>query len=141
MSSRNARWRARYEAGESIAEIAGESVTRWVVRAGIQAAGGRLRTRAEALALHNKRMGLQRKRLLAADDEAELSPRAVNPFGFSRRRRGRIVFEAGEQERLIEEALAAGRVTAAPAAFAVASQQSRNVKRPWISPERKARGP
>lgn len=119
--ARNERWRARYEDGESIGDIMGPFGNRAKVRKGIIAAGGIIRTREEAVSLLFKRQAMQARRLAAVDGDVETPPRSSGA-GRARKRRGKIEFDPGEQRRLIDEAIAKGRVTVVGAAYAAPVQ-------------------
>lgn len=66
-AARNAEWCARYDAGESVAEIAGQFGNQLEVRRGIIAAGGTIRTRSQALALAHRQRRIRSAKLIEAE--------------------------------------------------------------------------
>lgn len=121
-------WRRRYEGGESVSDIAGPFGSATKVRKAIIDAGGRIRSREEAVSLLWARKAVQRQRLAQVDEEAieALPPRSSGVGRVGHARRAKIAFEPGEQDRLIAEALSdPSKVRFCAPAFAVASVQSK----------------
>ncbi len=136
IAARNAEWRRRYEAGETLADIADQVTTPGHVRAGILSAGGEMRSRERAAQLRwaeaSAKAALARQKSGALQsgvrpgEHADKSKPLADPRGFrpenNDRTTGRtdytplkfqkpIAFSPGEQEALVAAAIAEGKVT------------------------------